>query len=112
MPSASTIRLQVEAALSHMIPSALTPATKTIRPAAATGIDVLDALLAGGLPVGAVTELPCLFQRSRHRHAPGSSCALRWYENERSHRRRYDPPGPWRAFPVPRAYLAETPLRE
>jgi hypothetical protein len=57
MPSASTIRLQVEAALAHEIPSALTPAAKTRRPAAATGIDVLDALLAGGLPIGAVTEL-------------------------------------------------------
>jgi hypothetical protein len=41
----------------HKIPSALTPAAKTIRPVAATGIDVLDALLAGGLSIGAVTEL-------------------------------------------------------
>src|ERR1700738_4264405 len=57
MPSASTIRLQVEAALAHKIPSALTPAAQKIRPVAATGIDVLDALLAGGLPIGAVTEL-------------------------------------------------------
>jgi recombination protein RecA len=57
MPSASTIRFQVEAALAHKIPSALTPAAKTIRPVAGTGIEVLDALLAGGLPVGAVTEL-------------------------------------------------------
>jgi RecA/RadA recombinase len=57
MPSASTIRLQVESALAHRIPSALTPAAKTIRPVATTGIEEIDALLAGGLPIGAVTEL-------------------------------------------------------
>lgn len=57
MSSASTIRLQIESALAHRIPSALTPSAKTIRPVAATGIERLDTLLAGGLPIGAVTEL-------------------------------------------------------
>lgn len=57
MPSASTIRLQIESALARKIPSALTSQPKMIRPLAATGIEALDDLLQGGLPVGAVTEL-------------------------------------------------------
>jgi recombination protein RecA len=57
MPSASTIRLQVESALAHKIPAALTPRGRTIRPVVTTGIEPLDVLLQGGLPVGAVTEL-------------------------------------------------------
>ncbi len=57
MPSAATIRLQVEAALAHRVPSALTPATRVIRPVASTGVSEVDALLEGGLPVGAITEM-------------------------------------------------------
>lgn len=57
MPSASAIRLQIESALAHKIPSALTPAAKLIRPVAATGIAALDEALNGGLPVGAISEL-------------------------------------------------------
>ena len=57
MASASAIRLQVESALSRKIPSALTPAPKMVRPVAATGIGILDELLNGGLPVGAISEL-------------------------------------------------------
>lgn len=57
MPSASTIRLQIETALAHKIPSAFTPAPKMIRPVIETGIERLDHLLGGGIPVGAVTEL-------------------------------------------------------
>lgn len=57
MPSAATIRLQVEAALARRIPSALTPAQKAIRPVAPTGVAEVDALLEGGLPVGAITEM-------------------------------------------------------
>ena len=57
MPSAATIRLQVEAALAHKIHSALTPAVRMIRPVAATGIEPLDRILKGGLPVGAISEL-------------------------------------------------------
>ena len=57
MPSASALRLQIESALAHRIPSALTPAARLIRPVAATGIAALDAALGGGLPIGAISEL-------------------------------------------------------
>jgi hypothetical protein len=57
MPFAATIRLQVETALSKRIPSALTPRQKAIRPASPTGIAEVDALLDGGLPLGAITEM-------------------------------------------------------
>lgn len=57
MPSASTIRMQVETALARKIPSALTPQPKMVRPVVETGIKPLDELLHGGLPVGAVSEL-------------------------------------------------------
>ncbi len=57
MPSAATVRLQIESALARKIPSALTPAPRTIRPVTMTGIDALDEVLGGGLPVGAVSEL-------------------------------------------------------
>src|ERR1700689_3621746 len=57
MPLASIVRAQIENALSQKIPSALTPAPKMIRPVAATGIESLDEVLKGGLPVGAISEL-------------------------------------------------------
>jgi len=57
MPSASAIRLQVEAALARRIPSALTPVARVIRPVAPTGVEAVDALLEGGFPAGAITEL-------------------------------------------------------
>jgi recombination protein RecA len=57
MATTSTIRTQIEAALAHKIPSALTPAPKMIRPLTETGIESLDDLLQGGLPIGAVSEL-------------------------------------------------------
>lgn len=57
MSSTSAIRLQIEAALSHRIPSALTPAPRILRPQANVGIASVDELLAGGLPLGAVTEM-------------------------------------------------------
>jgi recombination protein RecA len=57
MPSAATIRLQIEAALAHRVPSALTPAPRLIRPVASTGIPAVDQLLDGGIPLGAVTEI-------------------------------------------------------
>lgn len=57
MSSASTLRLQIESNLAHKIPSALTPAQKMIRPVAATGIEPLDDVLQGGLPIGAISEL-------------------------------------------------------
>jgi len=57
MPSSSSIRLQIESALAHKIPSALTPPARIVRPFIATGISELDGLIQGGFPVGAVTEL-------------------------------------------------------
>lgn len=57
MSSAATLRCQIEAALAHRIPSALTPAPRTIHPVAATGIQAIDELLDGGLPLGAITEV-------------------------------------------------------
>lgn len=56
MASASAIRLQIEAALAHRIPSALTPMPRVIRPVAPTGVAAVDDLLEGGLPIGAITE--------------------------------------------------------
>lgn len=57
MAVANTIRVQVEAALSSRIPSALTPAPRMVRPISPVGIGPLDKLIGGGFPVGAVTEL-------------------------------------------------------
>ena len=57
MASAHLLRLQIEAALSDRIPSALTPAPRVIHPTASTGIAALDERLGGGLPVGAISEL-------------------------------------------------------
>jgi hypothetical protein len=57
MSSAAILRRQIESALASRIPSALTPAPRIIRPVAPTGVQELDALLDGGLPLGAVTEM-------------------------------------------------------
>lgn len=57
MSSAAIIRLQIEAKLARRIPSALTPAPRVIRPVSPTGVSDIDALLDGGLPVGAITEM-------------------------------------------------------
>lgn len=57
MRSASTLRVHIEAALADRIPSALTPATKVIRECMPTGIAAMDALLEGGFPLGAITEM-------------------------------------------------------
>ena len=57
MPSASSIRVQVESALAHRFPSALTPPARMVRPVVRTGIVPLDELVQGGFPVGAMTEL-------------------------------------------------------
>lgn len=57
MPPASTVRLQIETALARKIPSALTPQPRMVRPVIGTGIESLDQLLQGGLPVGALSEL-------------------------------------------------------
>jgi RecA/RadA recombinase len=57
MSTAAALRTQIESALADRIPSALTPAAKTIREVVSTGIAAVDALMDGGLPVGAVTEM-------------------------------------------------------
>jgi len=57
MRSASALRSQIEVALADRIPAALTPAAKTIREVMPTGIAAINALLDGGVPVGAVTEM-------------------------------------------------------
>lgn len=57
MTSTSILRVQIESALAHKIPSALTPRARIVRPTTPTGIKAVDALLEGGLPVGALTEI-------------------------------------------------------
>ena len=57
MPLAHIIRRQVESALANKVPSALSPAPRIIRPTQMTGVESLDGLLEGGLPVGAITEI-------------------------------------------------------
>lgn len=57
MPHAATIRLQIESALAHKVPSALTPQPRMVRPVMGTGLESLDDLLQGGIPVGALSEL-------------------------------------------------------
>jgi recombination protein RecA len=58
MPLASSaLRQQIEAALANRIPSALSPVPRVLRPLAGIGIASIDELLAGGLPLGAITEL-------------------------------------------------------
>jgi hypothetical protein len=55
--SATALRLEIEHALEHTFPAALTPAQRTIHETASTGIAEVDDLLGGGLPVGAITEV-------------------------------------------------------
>ncbi len=57
MPTAATIRSQIESALAQKIPAALSPSTRNFRPLLSTGIPALDERLSGGFPLGAVTEL-------------------------------------------------------
>lgn len=57
MPSSAALRQQIETAFQHRYPSVLTPSPKTIREVVPTGIPLIDELLNGGIPVGAITEL-------------------------------------------------------
>lgn len=57
MPSANALRHQIETALQHKIPAALSPAQRAVRLATPLGIPELDHLLGGGLPSAAITEL-------------------------------------------------------
>jgi hypothetical protein len=55
--SVTALRLEIEHALYRSFPAALTPAQRTIRETASTGIAEVDQLLDGGLPVGAISEV-------------------------------------------------------
>jgi hypothetical protein len=57
MTTATALRIEIEHALERRFPAALTPAPRTIREVAATGITAVDALLDGGFPVGAISEV-------------------------------------------------------
>jgi len=57
MPSAATLRIEIEHALERRFPSALTPVPRTIRETASTGVPQVDELLHGGFPVGAISEV-------------------------------------------------------
>ena len=57
MPIACVLRLQIEHLLEGKIPSALTPVSRTVCEVASTGIDEVDGLLGGGLPVGTIGEI-------------------------------------------------------
>jgi recombination protein RecA len=57
MPTAQHLRAQIEANLADRIPSALTPLARIPSPVAPTGICEIDALLHGGFPIGAISEI-------------------------------------------------------
>ncbi|MGI4757614.1 MAG: ATPase domain-containing protein, partial [Janthinobacterium lividum] len=57
MPSAATVRLQIEQSLQDRVPLALTPRPQGVRETIACGIPALDDLTRGGFPVGALAEL-------------------------------------------------------
>ncbi len=57
MPSANALRLQIERALESRFPAALSPMPQTARETAAVSIPEIDSLLAGGFPVGAISEI-------------------------------------------------------
>lgn len=57
MATAAALRLQIEESLATRFPAALSPMPRTFRETAATGIAAVDALLDGGLPVGAISEV-------------------------------------------------------
>jgi hypothetical protein len=56
-PSAAAVKLQVEAALAHKVPSALTPAARPAPEVVPTGIAQLDQAIGGGIARGTVTEV-------------------------------------------------------
>jgi len=57
MPSAATVRREIELSLEARFPAALSPAARTVREVATTGIAAADRILEGGLPVGAISEI-------------------------------------------------------
>jgi hypothetical protein len=57
MPSAATLRVQIESALAQRIPGALSPRIHHPPELFPVGIAELDALLQGGIPRGGITEI-------------------------------------------------------
>ena len=57
MFAAGSVRRQIEDALAHRVPGALSPRQRIVVPRVASGIPEIDTLLGGGLPVGAITEV-------------------------------------------------------
>jgi recombination protein RecA len=57
MSTAQQLRAQIEANLAERIPSALTPLPRLPSPVSPTGIREIDALLQGGFPAGAISEI-------------------------------------------------------
>jgi len=57
MVSAVALRAQIEASLAQRIPAALSPVPRVQRPTVPTGIPTVDALLGGGLPIAAISEI-------------------------------------------------------
>jgi hypothetical protein len=55
--SAIALRLEIEHKLEQSFPAALTPARPALRETASIGIAELDFMLAGGLPIGAISEV-------------------------------------------------------
>lgn len=53
---ADAVRAQVESTLGDRFAGAFTPAPRQVRETVATGIEALDTMLGGGLPLGAITE--------------------------------------------------------
>lgn len=65
MLSSAAIRQQIESDFQNRYPSVLTPAARTIREVACTGIPQIDKLLDGGLPIGAISEITGLTSSGR-----------------------------------------------
>ena len=57
MPTAAALRREIERTLENRFPAALSPVQQEIRQLAPTGIPGVDAVLEGGLPVGAISEV-------------------------------------------------------
>ena len=57
MTSAALLRRQIELTLESRFPAALTPVPRTVRETVPSGVAAVDALLEGGFPVGAISEV-------------------------------------------------------
>jgi len=55
--AAGSVRRQIEDVLADRVPGALSPRQRFVVPRVTTGVPEIDALLGGGLPAGAITEV-------------------------------------------------------